>query len=139
MKILIIGFLALGSWLTLSTYIYVCKIKGFCQEPVTNEIMAVSTEDVVATDTLPEPLVQENAVIPEDLIIYFAFDKSEFNPDAQFENYILESKAFLDQNLQARLSFTGHTCTIGNDEYNQDLGLRRAQSVKQYFENRACF
>ena len=136
MKILIIGFLVLASWIALSTYIYVCKIKGLCQEPVTNEIMAVSTEDVIATDTLPEPLVQENAVIPKDLIIYFAFDKSEFNPDAQLENYILESKAFLDQKLQAMLSFTGHTCAIGTDEYNQALGLRRAQSVKQYFENK---
>lgn len=136
MKILIIGFLALGAWITLSTYIYVCKIKGLCQEPVTNEIMAVSAEDVIAADTLPGPLVQENAVIPKDLIIYFAFDKSEFNPDSQLENYILESKAFLDQNLQARLSFTGHTCEIGTDEYNQALGFRRAQSVKHYFESK---
>ena len=136
MKILIIGFLALGVWITLSTYFYVCKIKGLCQEPVTNEIMAVSAEDVIVADTLPGPLVQENAVIPKDLIIYFAFDKSEFNPDSQLENYILESKAFLDQNLQARLSFTGHTCAIGTDEYNQALGFRRAQSVKHYFENK---
>jgi outer membrane protein OmpA-like peptidoglycan-associated protein len=136
MKILIIGFLALGVWITLSTYFYVCKIKELCQEPVTNEIMAVSPGDVIATDTVPEPLVQENAVIPKDLIIYFAFDKSEFNPDSQLENYILESKAFLDQNIQARLSFTGHTCAIGTDEYNQALGFRRAQSVKQYFENK---
>ena len=131
MKILIIGFLALSAWITLSTYIYVCKIKGLCQVPMTNEILEVSP-----ADTLSEPLVQENAVIPKEVIIYFAFDKSEFNPDSQLENYILESKAFLDQNLQARLSFTGHTCAIGTDEYNQALGLRRAQSVKQYFENK---
>lgn len=131
MKILIIGFLALSAWITLSTYIYVCKIKGLCQEPMTNEMLEVSP-----ADTLSEPLVQENAVIPKEVIIHFAFDKSEFNPDSQLENYILESKAFLDQNLQARLSFTGHTCAIGTDEYNQALGLRRAQSVKQYFENK---
>jgi outer membrane protein OmpA-like peptidoglycan-associated protein len=136
MKIIIIGFLALSAWISLSTYIYVCKIKGLCQEPVTNEIMAVSPEDVIAADTLSEPMVQENAVIPKDVIIYFAFDKSEFNPDSQLENYIIESKTFLDQNLQARLSFTGHTCAIGTDGYNQALGLQRAQRVKRYFENK---
>ena len=131
MKILMIGFLALSAWIALSTYIYVCKIKGLCQVPMTNEILEVSP-----ADTVSESLVQENAVIPNEVIIYFAFDKSEFNPDSPLENYILESKAFLDQNLQARLSFTGHTCAIGTDEYNQALGLRRAQSVKQYFGNK---
>ncbi len=136
MKILVIGFITLGAWITFSTYIYVFKIKGLCQEPVSNEIVAESPGEVTETDTVPEPLVKEKEIIPKDMIIYFAFDKSEFKPDSQLESYILDSKAFLDQNLQARLSFTGHTCTIGTDEYNQALGLRRAQSVKQYFENK---
>ena len=135
MKILVIGFLTLGAWITFSTYIYVCKIKGLCQEQVTNEIMESPPGVVTETDSVPEPLVKEKATIPKDLIVYFEFDKSVFRPDSQLATYILESKAFLDQNLQARLSFTGHACAIGTDEYNQALGLRRAQSVKQYFEN----
>ena len=135
MKIISIGFLVLCAWLAFSTYIYVCKIKGFCHQPETVEIRAVTNEDVVADDTLPKPSVQENAVIPKDMIIYFAFDKSEFNSDPQTDNYIHESKAYLDQNLQARLSITGHTDAIGSDAYNQALGYRRAQSVLHYFEN----
>jgi outer membrane protein OmpA-like peptidoglycan-associated protein len=136
MKILLIGFLALSGWSALSTYIYVCKIKGLCHEPQAIEIRAVTHEDVIADDTLPKPSVQENAVIPKDLIIYFAFDKSEFNSDAKTDTYIHESKAYLDQNLQARLSFTGHTDAIGSDAYNQALGYRRAQSVQHYFESK---
>ena len=134
MKILLIGFLSLCAWITLSAYIYVCKIKGLCHEPGTNEIMAISPEDVIADDTLAEPTVQENAPIPKDLIIYFAFDKSEFKSDSQMDNYVLESKAYLDQNSQARLSITGHTDAIGSDAYNQALGYRRAQNVQHYFE-----
>ena len=136
MRILFVGFLALATWMTFSTYIYVCKIKGLCQEPMTNEIVAIPASEEVATDTLAETLVEENAVIPVDVNIYFAFDQSEFSPDPQLEKYILDSKAYLDQNVQARLKFTGHTCSIGTDDYNQALGLRRAQSAKKYFENK---
>ena len=38
MKILIIGFLVFSGWAALSTYIYVCKIKGLCDEPKTMQI-----------------------------------------------------------------------------------------------------
>lgn len=136
MKILFIGFLALSAWIALSTYIYVCKIKGLCHEPAATEIMAAPVQDVIVEDTLSRPSAEENAVIPKDLIIYFAFDKSEFNAEAKTDTYIQESKAFLDQNSQARLSFTGHTDAIGSDAYNQALGNRRAQSVQHYFESK---
>jgi len=136
MKILIIGFLAFSSWSTLSTYIYVCKIKGLCGEPITMQIGAVNQNDVIAGDTIRKPLVREEAVIPENLTIYFAFDKSEFNSDAGTDKYFDESKTYLDQNSQARLSITGHTDAIGSNEYNQALGYRRAQSMQHYFESK---
>jgi outer membrane protein OmpA-like peptidoglycan-associated protein len=135
MKILSIGFLALCAWIAFSTYVYVCKIKGLCHVQEAFEIEAVIPEDVIADDTLTEPSIQEIAIVPKDIAIYFAFDKSEFKPDSKTDNYILELKAYLDQNLQARLSFTGHTDAIGTDAYNQALGLRRAQSVQHYFES----
>jgi len=136
MKILIIGFLVLSGWAALSTHIYVCKIKGLCNEPEIIEIVAVHPQDVIAGDTLPKTLVREQAVIPENLIIYFAFDKSEFNSDAKTEKYFDESNAYLNQNSQARLSIIGHTDAIGSDEYNQALGYRRAQSMQHYFESK---
>ena len=136
MKILLIGFLTFIAWSSLSTYIYVCKIQGLCDAPQTIELNAVTQEDVISEEPIPEPTVQVNVIIPKDLVIYFAFDKSEFNPDSQTGNYIHESKAYLDQNLQARLDFTGHTDAIGSDAYNQALGYRRAQSVLHYFESK---
>ena len=42
MKILIIGFLVLFSWSALSTYIYVCKIKGLCIERETIQTAPVN-------------------------------------------------------------------------------------------------
>ena len=136
MRILIFGFLALFCWSALSTYIYVCKIKGLCYEPKTLEIAAVNQRETIAGDTLIMPIKQQQAVIPENLIIYFAFDKSEFNHNAETDKYFDESNAYLDQNLQARLSITGHTDAIGSIEYNQALGYRRAQSIQHYFDSK---
>jgi outer membrane protein OmpA-like peptidoglycan-associated protein len=136
MKILVIGFLAFFSWSALSTYIYVCKIKGLCNEPITMQIDTVRQNDVIVGDTLNKPIMRKQAIIPKDLIIKFAFDKSEFKADTETDNYFNESSAYLDQNIQARLSITGYTDAIGSDEYNQALGYRRAQSMQHYFETK---
>ena len=136
MRILTIGFLVFITWSVLSTYIYVCKIKGLCYEPKTMQTGVVKDKDVIAADTLNKPIVREQAVIPENLVIHFAFDKSEFNPDAMTDKYFDESNVYLNQNSQARLGITGHTDAIGTDEYNQALGYRRAQSTQHYFENK---
>jgi outer membrane protein OmpA-like peptidoglycan-associated protein len=136
MRILIIGFLVFCGWSALSTWICVCKIKGLCGEPMTMQADTVSQKDVIAPDTIAKPVVQEQAVIPDNLVIYFAFDKSDFTPDAETNRYLDESNAYLNQNLQARLNITGYADAIGTDQYNQTLGLKRAQSVQKYFESR---
>jgi OmpA-OmpF porin, OOP family len=136
MKILIIGFLVFFGWSALSIHIYVCRIKGLCNEPVAMQIDTLNQKDVTAVDTLANPLVQEEEVVPADLVIYFAFDKSEFKSDVKIDNYIDKSKTFLNQNSKSRLSITGHADTIGTDEYNEALGYRRAQSMQHYFESK---
>ncbi|OFX83959.1 MAG: hypothetical protein A2W99_03605 [Bacteroidetes bacterium GWF2_33_16] len=134
MRILIIGFIAFFAWSTLSTYIYVCKIKGLCDEPVNMQISDIKN-DTIANDSIQKPLVIQ-AVIPKDLIIYFEFDKSDFSSNAVADKFFDESNLYLNQNTQAKLSITGHTDAIGTIEYNQALGYRRAQSMKRFFEKK---
>jgi outer membrane protein OmpA-like peptidoglycan-associated protein len=136
MKFLLIGFLAFSIWSALSTYIYVCKIKGLCYVPISMQDAAVIPNEVITSDTVNKPVVQDQAVIPKTLIIYFAFDKSEFTSDSEADKYFDKSNAYLDQNSQARLSITGYTDAIGTDEYNQSLGFRRAQTMQHYFESK---
>jgi OmpA-OmpF porin, OOP family len=136
MKILLIGFLAFSSWSALSTYLYVCKIKGLCDEPVAMQSSSVRQKDAIADDTIRKPVMQEQFVKPNDLIIHFAFDKSEFISDAETDQYFEVSNVYLNKNLQARLNITGHTDAIGSDAYNQALGYRRAQSMQHYFEGK---
>ena len=136
MKILTIGFLVFLSWSALSTYIYVCKIKGLCNERETVMINTVSIKDAYTADSLPNTLAGEPKKMPEPHLIYFAFDKSEFSQNEETDKYVIESNAYLVQNSQARLSITGHTDALGSDEYNKALGYRRVQSVQHYFESR---
>jgi outer membrane protein OmpA-like peptidoglycan-associated protein len=137
MKILLIGFLAFSAWSSFSTYIYVCKIKGLCKELTTTTIQANNNNASFADDaTLNESKVDNQKTIPANKVIYFAFDKSDFNSNASTDKYFTESKAYLDQNSQARLSITGHTDSVGSNKYNVGLGFRRAQSLQQYFEGK---
>ncbi len=135
MKILIIGIFSFLAWSALSTYLYVCKIKGFCDKPAAVQVDEVKQAGTIISDTVQKPQVLEETVIPKDLVIYFEFDKSEFISNSESDKYFEESNAYLNQHSDARLSIVGHTDAIGTNEYNQALGYRRAQRMQQYFES----
>jgi outer membrane protein OmpA-like peptidoglycan-associated protein len=136
MKTLIIGFFVLLSWSALSTHIYVCKIKGLCNEREPILMGNIIVKNGFTTDSLPNTLTGERVQGQKNHIIYFKFDYSEFNSDAETDKYSFETNAFLAKNSQSRLCIVGYTDAIGSDEYNQSLGFRRAQSVKKYFESK---
>jgi outer membrane protein OmpA-like peptidoglycan-associated protein len=136
MKILIIGFLVFLGWSSLSTYVYVCKIKGLCYEMERVATGNVNRAEVVIADTSSKSLVQKQAVIPQNLLIYFDFDKSEFSSGDAIVRYFEESMKYLFQNAQATISITGYTDAVGSDEYNLALGYRRAKSVQGFFEGK---
>jgi outer membrane protein OmpA-like peptidoglycan-associated protein len=137
MRILIIGSLIFLSWSAVSTHYYVCKIKKLCNDQEVMQIGTVNDRNVYVNDSLNSTLIPDRDVNPGIMTVTFAFDKSEFNPDKATDNYFEKSKAYLVQNATAKLSITGHTDSVGSDEYNQALGLRRAQSLQYYFEREA--
>lgn len=136
MRILIIGFIAFSIWSALSTYIYVCKIKGLCYDSIDMQTEAVNPKSVISSDTLKKSLIQEQELIPKDLIIYFGFDKYDLSTNESLDKYFLSSKKYLEQNSLSKLSITGHTDAIGSDDYNKTLGYRRAKSLQYYFESK---
>ena len=66
--------------------------------------------------------------------VYFEFDKSEFYADEMTDRYIDNTNSYMAQNQNAVLLIVGHTDAIGTDDYNMELGGRRAQAIKKYFE-----
>lgn len=70
----------------------------------------------------------------EDRIL-FDFDKSDLRPDAA-ETVNALAEAFNEVG-PSRLEIRGHTDAKGSDEYNQDLSMRRAQTVQTALTERA--
>jgi outer membrane protein OmpA-like peptidoglycan-associated protein len=133
MKTLSIGMLIFLSWSALATYLYVCKIRGLCNEGVSVQNDMVQSQPVSVTDSmaiLQKPVTDS----PGTMSVYFEFDKSEFTADAMTDSYINKSNSYMSQNQNAVLLIVGHTDAIGTDDYNMGLGGRRAQAIKNYFE-----
>lgn len=135
MKILTTGFLVFVCWASLSTWLYVCKIKGMCGEHETILISPVKVNDAYTADSLPDKLAGK-PVLPDNLQVYFAFDKSEIISDPAVSKFYDASNTYMFHNSGAGLLITGHTDARGSDEYNQALGYRRAKSVQNYFESK---
>lgn len=58
-----------------------------------------------------------------------------FNPGRGFRNYADSVKILFAQNPKKTLLIIGHTDSDGEDAANMDLGMRRAQAVRTYFQN----
>jgi outer membrane protein OmpA-like peptidoglycan-associated protein len=136
MKILSIGLLAFLSWSVFSAYIYVCKIKGFCNEAITAQVDTINQFKMISAGHIPESQEIIKGKIPDSLTIYFAFDKSEFISDLRADNFFNRSSDYFDQNPSAMLNITGYADEVGSVEYNQALGYRRAERMREYFESK---
>ena len=64
----------------------------------------------------------------------FEYNSDVFIPNEAFKLYADSLKTYFDLNPGKSLNIIGHTDAIGSDEYNDDLGLRRAQSVRKYLK-----
>jgi len=135
MKTLIIGFIVFLGWTCMSSYIYICKIKGLCSEQEAILLSTMKVNDVYTADSLPDTLAASPSA-PNQLLHYFAYDKSEFITDSAVSKFCDASIAYMLHNPDAGLQIIGHTDAKGSDEYNQALGFRRAQSVLDYFEGK---
>lgn len=62
--------------------------------------------------------------------VFFDFDKTELKPESQSSLRRLYN--FLKENPQLSIIITGHTDNVGQAAYNQNLSLRRAESVRDF-------
>ena len=83
-----------------------------------------------------DSLMKLKASMPGDLMIYFEFNKFEFNPDPQFDSKIAEMKSWLEKYSSSALLVMGYTDLVGKKEFNQELCLKRAEAVRKYLEDK---
>lgn len=87
----------------------------------------------VAPPAPPKPQVtSEKVTFAADA--FFDFDKAILKPEAKVKLDDMTSK-LKDMNLEVIIA-TGHTDSVGTDEYNQKLSVRRAEAVKAYIISR---
>lgn len=65
--------------------------------------------------------------------VHFDFDKSDIKPE--YEPALSDNASWFKGNDGVRVILEGHCDERGTDEYNTNLGYRRATSVKNYLES----
>jgi outer membrane protein OmpA-like peptidoglycan-associated protein len=130
MRILITGCVVFVIWCFISAWLYNDKLL-----PAMNPPAPVQTIPESQTNEA-DSLMKLKASMPKDLLIYFEFNNAKFKPDPQTDNSVAEFKAWLDKYPLSMLSVTGHTDLVGAPDYNQTLGLKRAQIIQKYLEEK---
>jgi len=130
MRILTLGSAIFVIWAFFSTWIFVDVLRPVLKKPV--EIVAVPE----TTDNVADSLAKIYALMPKDLVIRHNFDKAGLIPDPQMEASLAEFKSWLDKYPESILLVTGHTDLVGTPEYNQALGLERAQAAQKFLEEK---
>src|SRR5690349_13981212 len=75
----------------------------------------------------PAPPVSKKIVLRG---VNFDFNKSNIRPDAA--GILKEAASILKDNSTVNVSVEGHTDSVGSDQYNLKLSLRRAAAVKAF-------
>ena len=135
MRSLFIGILLFLIWSSLSTWYYVRHVSDFSDGPEVSQQVSEpetqpKTDSAAVAETEP---AEEILPLPENLIIQFAYNRSDFKPVEETSRFLSECKAYLEKEPGTMLNITGHTDAIGTASYNQALGMRRAESVLSFF------
>jgi len=120
-----LGVLFVSSTLALTVG---CASKTPEPEPIEKqEVVEVQSEPAAA---IPAPVVNHRAVdLPplDSITVYFDYDSSKIKAT---ELGLIDTHAnYLMENSDQRLVLEGHTDERGSDEYNNELGERRAKAI----------
>lgn len=70
--------------------------------------------------------------------VKFGFDTSDLSPEAQaaIDEFAGQLKS---QNKNVYVEIQGHTDSVGSEQYNEELGLLRAEAVRRYLNQKHGF
>lgn len=130
------GIIAFLCWSTFSTWYYVNFIKDWEQPPPEQIELAVNqapdrnetTIDSVGVEPAEE---SEPEVPPIELNETFLFKKNstELRDPEQIADFLRTVPEDLE-NRDINVTIVGHTCDLGTQSHNEELGLERARFIK---------
>ncbi len=94
-----------------------------------DSLLADYADRVAGGDVHYTPLVK-NPTGGDTLILYFGFDEDGLTPRTQRQLDIVAGLLKIDPDK--KLTLSGHTDSLGTDEYNNELSGRRAGAVEEY-------
>ncbi len=103
------------------------------QDSINKANAVADTAQIVLSDDKEEQMEQVQTSIERlntHLKVNFDFDKAIVEPNADNDRHIMVLVQFIHENPERIITVHGHTCDMGNDEYNYDLGMRRAQALR---------
>lgn len=96
-----------------------------------SELLTTMTElDQKIIELEKSLLVLEQSQDIAKMNILFEFDS--VNPIDTWQDYVNTISAFMNQNTDWHLSIIGHADEKGSSNYNYELGLKRAETVRDY-------
>lgn len=126
MRILITGTVVFIIWCVVSAWIYNDHLLPVLNQP--EPVPVVVDPGQAEADSL----AKIKAMMPKDLLIYFEFDDARFKADPQTDQQIAEIKEWMEKYPGCVLLVRGHTDLVGASDFNDRLGLERAQAVTDY-------
>lgn len=131
MKILISGVFAFVVWSGFASWLSVEKLLPAMQKPVVEQ---TSPEPSITPADSSSNIAAE--VLPGNLLIHFESDKAIVIHEPGIENSLADLKSWLEKHSSSAIIITGHADTTGSTGYNKSLGLKRAESIQKYCEER---
>ena len=98
------------------------------QAAAPQEYIAPAPTVAVAPVPAPAPMAKPEKIVIEG--VNFDFDKDTLKPRAT--DILDHAVSVIEQNPGMRFGISGHTDSIGSDQYNDDLSVRRANAVRNY-------
>ncbi len=101
-----------------------------------NPFEAIVFSNMVNSDKIKEEtVVDNNNQVRKRTTIYFPFNSTNKLNDGEVESYLNEVASSVKASGE-RVQLVGHTDNVGDNASNQDLGLARAQVIKNYLISR---
>jgi len=129
MKTIITGSVLFLIWMVLSTS-YFLNTRGYIGKNA--QLAKEPVMEVVPEAVEPEPAPEPRIESPGAFTVNHDFDRSEIIRNAQFNSYINRALSYREQNESSTFSVVGFADHTGPEDYNYQLGLRRATSVRNY-------
>ncbi|QSE97294.1 OmpA family protein [Fulvivirga lutea] len=114
-----------------SEYALYANAKSYLFNTYTFKMELNNDSEPVAMDIYLSP-IKENVSTRLNNIF---FDTDSYSLKDNSKTELKKIISFLKDNPKVRIEIVGHTDNDGNDSYNQELSLKRAESVVEYLKN----